>query len=218
MTKKRRTEKPTRVALINAGLHLFGEQGFDATSTRQIAQAAEANISAISYYFGGKQGLRFACAEHAVEMLTDITNARLPEIRDLDQQGAGLALEHILSGLVNMLLQQPQAKDLSQFILREVAQAGAVLDAMFPEFIEPTHKSLCELWARATGQGAESEAVILTLFSLLGQVVYFRVGQDIVNKRMGWDSVGPEQAAMIESVIRANLRATLKLAKKGSDQ
>ncbi len=92
MTKNQHTEKSTRATFVNAGVRLFGEQGFDATSTRQITQAA-------SYYFGGRLGLRFACAEYAVEMLTDATNARLAEIRALDQQSAGLALEYILSGL-----------------------------------------------------------------------------------------------------------------------
>ncbi len=49
MTKNPHTGKSTRAALINAGVRLFGEQGFDTTSTRQIVQA-------VSYYFGGRQG------------------------------------------------------------------------------------------------------------------------------------------------------------------
>lgn len=208
----------TRETLIKAGLSLFGEAGFDATSTRQIAQAAGANISAISYHFGGKEGLRLACAEYAAESMAATMGAGLTMAENLSAEDASMALERILSGLVKMLLLDPQARELAQFMLREVVQTGEVLDAIFPKFIEPTHKSLCALWARATGQDAESEAVILTLFSLLGQVVYFRIGQEIVNKRMGWDSVGPAQAEMIENVIRANLRATLELAKKGSDQ
>lgn len=42
----------TRTRLLDAALALFAEQGFAKTSTREIALAAQVNISAISYYFG----------------------------------------------------------------------------------------------------------------------------------------------------------------------
>ena len=54
----------TRDALIGAGLELFGENGFNATTTRMVASRAGANIAAIPYYFGGKKGLYHAVVEH----------------------------------------------------------------------------------------------------------------------------------------------------------
>ena len=53
----------TRDALVRAALKLFGRQGFDGTSTREIAAEAKANIGSIAYHFGGKEGLRAACAQ-----------------------------------------------------------------------------------------------------------------------------------------------------------
>ena len=47
----------TRQALIAAGLHLFGHQGYAATSTRELAGRAQTNIASIAYHFGGKSGL-----------------------------------------------------------------------------------------------------------------------------------------------------------------
>ncbi len=47
----------TRQAIIDAAIDLFAEKGYDATTTRDIAGAAALNISLISYYFGGKEGL-----------------------------------------------------------------------------------------------------------------------------------------------------------------
>lgn len=46
-----------RQRLLAAGLKLFAEQGFEKTSVRAIAQAAQVNLGAISYYFGDKEGL-----------------------------------------------------------------------------------------------------------------------------------------------------------------
>src|SRR5450830_681943 len=47
----------TRLRLLDAGLALFAEKGYAETSTREIAQTAQVNIAAISYYFGDKEGL-----------------------------------------------------------------------------------------------------------------------------------------------------------------
>ncbi|MGO4284013.1 TetR family transcriptional regulator, partial [Bosea sp. TAB14] len=62
-------DQGTRTALIRAGLDLFGRHGFEASSIRQIAQAAGVNSAGIAYHFGGKGGLREACAQSVVETI-----------------------------------------------------------------------------------------------------------------------------------------------------
>jgi AcrR family transcriptional regulator len=42
------TAEQTRTALVHAALKLFGRQGFDGTSTREIAAEAKANIGSIA--------------------------------------------------------------------------------------------------------------------------------------------------------------------------
>ena len=46
-----------RERLLMAGLRLFALQGYSKTSTRELAEAAQANVAAISYYFRDKAGL-----------------------------------------------------------------------------------------------------------------------------------------------------------------
>ncbi|WP_312079040.1 TetR/AcrR family transcriptional regulator [Chryseobacterium sp.] len=43
--------------ILFAAEELFAEKGFEGTSTREIAKAANVNISMISYYFGSKEKL-----------------------------------------------------------------------------------------------------------------------------------------------------------------
>jgi AcrR family transcriptional regulator len=52
------------MALIHAALQLFGSKGFDATSTREIAGMAKANIGSIAYHFAGREGRRLAAAAY----------------------------------------------------------------------------------------------------------------------------------------------------------
>src|SRR3954449_11890850 len=67
----------TRAALVLAALKLFGRQGFDGTSTREIAAEAKANIGSIAYHFGGKEGLRTAAADHIVETIQAVAGQAL---------------------------------------------------------------------------------------------------------------------------------------------
>jgi len=47
----------TRAALLDAGTALFAERGLTGVSLTQIAEAADAFPSQVTYYFGGKEGL-----------------------------------------------------------------------------------------------------------------------------------------------------------------
>jgi len=51
------TRHETRQALLDAAEELFAEQGIDGTSLRAITRHAGANVAAIHYYFGSKEGL-----------------------------------------------------------------------------------------------------------------------------------------------------------------
>lgn len=62
----------TRMALIDSAIKLFGDRGYDAVSTRDIADMAAANIGSIAYHFGGKAGLRRACAEHVIRNVLEL--------------------------------------------------------------------------------------------------------------------------------------------------
>ena len=49
--------QPARERLMLAALKLFAQQGYAKTSVRAIAAEANANVAAISYYFGDKAAL-----------------------------------------------------------------------------------------------------------------------------------------------------------------
>jgi AcrR family transcriptional regulator len=56
----------TKNALIKAALKLFVERGYEAVSTRDITQAAKANLASIPYYFNTKADLFFETVQYAL--------------------------------------------------------------------------------------------------------------------------------------------------------
>ncbi|WP_353643482.1 CerR family C-terminal domain-containing protein [Mesorhizobium sp. WSM2239] len=201
----------TRAALIHAALRLFGRQGFHATSTREIAAAARANIGSIAYHFGGKEGLRAACANHIVETIGGIAGAAMAEEAG-EAKGAEAArarLSIVLEAMVGFIVARPEAGEFVQFVLRELSQPSEALDIIYEGVFEPVHNRLCRIWAEATGEDAESERTKITVFTMIGQVVYFRIAGPAVMRRMGWQGIGPAEAEAVISVVKSNLEAII---------
>ena len=199
----------TRAALIHAGLKLFGRQGFGATSTRDIAALAKANIGSIAYHFAGKEGLHAACADFIVETIQAIAQPVLVEGSAAGSEGAHARLTLAVERMVGFFVASPEAGDIAQFVMRELAQPSAALDRIYAGVFEPTHRQLCQIWSQATGEDADSEATKLTVFTLIGQVVYFRIAREAVLRRMGWDGISGPQAGAIASVVKRNLDTML---------
>src|SRR3546814_4367559 len=59
----------TRQRLLDAAIDVFGRRGYEGASTRALAGAAGANLAAIPYHFGGKEGLYLAAATHIAEQI-----------------------------------------------------------------------------------------------------------------------------------------------------
>ena len=207
----------TRQALIRAALKLFGAKGYDGTSTREIAAAANANIGSIAYHFGGKEGLRAAAADYIVDTIQTIAGQAMgsPQAATAgDPEAARAQLFAALERMVTFIVASPQAGEIVQFVLRELSHPTAALDRIYDGVFEPTHRRLCLIWEQATGEAAESEATRLTVFTLIGQVIYFRIGREAVKRRMGWHDIGAAEAAKVVAATSSNLGAILA-ARKG---
>jgi len=204
----------TRAALVSAALAAFGDKGYDAASTREIASAAGANAAMIAYHFGGKEGLRAACADHIAGRVREI--AAGPAALGAETPAAAAeALRGFLRALVRGLVADEAARPLARFLMRELADPSPAFERIYEAAFAPLHARLCRLWALAAGGDAESEETRLQVFASLASVVYFRIARAPILRRMGWADIGPQEAAAVETILLANLDAAL--ARQGRD-
>lgn len=197
----------TRDALVTAAIHLFGRRGYEGASTREISAHAGTNIAAIAYHFGGKEQLRQACAEAVAGRMAAVLHAAGGEPTDpVDAAGR---LEQVVRAMVGFLVLDPKADDVAAFMLREVTSPGPVLEQVYAAVVEPRHRDLCGLWACATGGDPESETTRLAVFALVGQVLYFRIGQPLILRRMGWRRIDPAASERIAALLVGNLHSAL---------
>ena len=63
----------TKKKIVEAAAYLFGQKGYDGTSTREIGRRAGVNIASLNYHFKSKQNLMeivaaFACEEFKIRL------------------------------------------------------------------------------------------------------------------------------------------------------
>lgn len=198
----------TRRTLIDAALRLFAEKGYESVTTREIADLAAANIGSIAYHFGGKPGLRRACARHLITHVRDTLGISFARpLPDLDADAALKALEDTIAQFSEYWLSNPDSRNAINFVLRELVEAGEIAEVIYTDWILPMHARLCQLFAAATGLDPESEEVKIAVFSLVGPVFHFRIGQPLFIRRFDWQSFGENEIRRVAARFAMHTRA-----------
>ena len=206
----------TRQAILSATIQLIGDKGYDAVSTREIADLAAANIGSIAYHFGGKPGLRTACANHVVGEIRELIGMGLGAPKtDLAPAKALHALEDTIRIFCRFWLSRPDTQIYVNYILRELVETNEIASIFYEGWIRPMHMQLCALFGVATGKDPESEDVKIATFSFVGQIFHFRVGKSLVMRRLGWQTIGEEEASRINDSMVRTLRAMVESHSQG---
>lgn len=177
--------------LLDAGIDLFGRHGYDGVSTRDLARAAGANVSAIRYHFGGKDELYVACLDHIVGLVGD----RMRLAQDLAGHARALAdddparrarlVEQLVETLLDGFLGHPRIRRVLPMVLRELILPGPHFERVYAAVPGPLHETLTALVAWIDGTEPDAPATIVRTHALLGALVMFHVGRPILLRRLG---------------------------------
>lgn len=118
----------TKQKVVDAASLLFYQKGFDGTSVRDIAMKASVNVSLISYYFKGKQGL----LEYAVTNYYETYLSLIEETLENHQELTNMEkLKKVIYSVVKYKVENYQ---LTSFIQRELT-----LDSTFVREMSVTY-------------------------------------------------------------------------------
>ncbi|SFT92463.1 CerR family C-terminal domain-containing protein [Halomonas saccharevitans] len=198
----------TRDRLIQAGIRLFGEHGFKATTTRGLAEAAGANIGSIAYHFANKRGLYLAAARYIAEQLRtrlalDETAAQAPVA---DRDAALAALRTVTRRMVRTFSEDEACRQWLLLVMREQVQPGEAFEILQAEAFDLVQARLGGLIARLTERALDDRRVILETHTLVGQIVFLLVGREPLLRRLEIEAFDETILAEIEAVIDAHLR------------
>jgi len=203
----------TRARIIAAALRIFGDHGYDQASTRQIAASAGVNPPALQYYFGGKEGLHRACAQHIIERVSGVLDPayeRAVRAARAGDRGEAIAAQcALLESMVDGLM-AAGADSWCRFIARGKADGAGPAMAMIHEHIgKRLREATVRLVAAVTGQQARSEVTRLRAGTLLAQVTNIYANREYLLPAMGWTEFDARVLGLIKSVVVENTRLLL---------
>lgn len=160
----------TRAALIEAAAAIFAEKGFEAGSIRSITQRAGANIAAVTYHFGGKDGLYREVLRAMIAKLDRVSVVDERSIADLDgAEAVALFLRQQLS----TLLRRDEVAQALRIINWEILQRSLVFQELLADGQLPIVSVADRIVRKFLAPGASHEAVMTTTMWLINQSFIF---------------------------------------------
>ncbi|EJD6398806.1 CerR family C-terminal domain-containing protein [Providencia rettgeri] len=200
------SSESTKEKLINEGIKQFALHGINGVRTRQLAENAGVNQSAIPYHMGGKLGVYTAVIQKIAADLSQASNIQL-----FDDQMAKIKTQSVvenelinqlacllIKGLGNALL-LPEHEYYSVLILREQLEPTENYDVIYRDFIEPFHIRLSSLVQLA--HSVDEQTAIIRAHTLIGQVLGFVVARKPLLKRLEREQIDDVLLAQIMQQI-----------------
>jgi AcrR family transcriptional regulator len=199
-----------RRRILAAALRAFGERGFKAATTRDIAQAAGVNLPALKYYFGGKQGLYLACAgeiaaRYEARMSPSVTAAAEALGGPMAPEAARAHLKAVIGALAEQLMADGEAALWTAFALREMADQGPAFDQLYAALWAPGIELTALLVARARGEAQPGEPARIQALTLISGLTAFSVARPVALRAMGWEAVDAGRFAQIRRELDAQV-------------
>ena len=137
-------DKDCRENIIASAVPLFAAKGLNGVSVRDLARTAGVNLSMISYYFGGKEGLYAAVLTEQFAVLGKLEEIELMEIDTLQK------LELYVRATVSRYRKSP-------FLLRFYTSELTNPTACFETIVKPAIKKIVQMLLETFSDGLTHE-------------------------------------------------------------
>ena len=183
----------TEQRLLEAAGEIFAECGYQLATTRQICEKAGANIAAINYHFGDKEGLYMAVLRSVPKAYAE---KYPPDFGLSSGATAEQKLGAYLQSLLHRVFDEGRPGWHTKLISREMIEPTRALDTLVEEAARPVHQELASIIRELLGSGTTEEAVRLCTLSIISQCVYYHHARSVIRR------LYPEQEYGVEDIDR----------------
>lgn len=173
----------TRQRLLEAAEQLFAEQGFEKVTVRDVTEKAGANVAAVNYHFGSREGL----VEKVIERyLTPINEERMARLESLERKAGGkpVALEEILDAFVRPFLTQIRRSELNEKLsFRLIGRMLGDDAGKMPAQIEAQFQMVVQRFMRAVGKampGVAEEELLWRMHFMAGAMIHAMAHEELL--------------------------------------
>ena len=178
------TRFSTKERILGAAEELFAQQGFGATSLRQVTSRADVNIAAVNYHFGSKENL---VNEVFRRRMDEMSAQRLEMLRAARSERPG-ALEAVLAAFVEPALALAGDPGGGGAFIRVIARAYAEKNDGLRAFLSERYGHVQREFARALAEclpGLSKEELYWRLDFLGGALTYAMADFGLIKRPAG---------------------------------
>src|ERR671911_2118031 len=190
--------KATEKRLLEAAGEIFAEYGYRAATVRQICEKAGANIAAVNYHFGDKEGLYMA----VLRSVPDAYAEKFPADRGLPPGAtARQRLAAYIESLLNRVFDEGRPGWHTKIMAREMIEPTRALDTLVADVAVPVHRELAAIVRELLGSKATDNAVRLCTLSILSQCVYYHHARSVLSRLYPEQEYGSQEIAQLADHI-----------------
>lgn len=186
-------KQDTKSRILDTAEKLFGSNGFEATSLRDITAGAQVNLAAVNYHFQSKDSLIDAVIARRIETV----NHRRFEM--LDAAGSDPTIEQILRAFLAPLLEQ----DLSSVVPlmgRMMSDPTQFVERVFKKYLASVSKRFQDAIQKALPELPRGELVWRVHF-VAGMMTHVMCWSQVLPEISGGLCDISDRAALIERLV-----------------
>jgi TetR/AcrR family transcriptional regulator, regulator of cefoperazone and chloramphenicol sensitivity len=211
--KKRGTGSlETRQRLLEAAGEIFAEQGFHNATVRDVCQRAGANIAAVNYHFGDKEGLYAAVLRYAHQCATEKYSLEMVFASKSDVP-AEQRLPMFVRSFLRHIFDEGQPAWHGKLMSREMREPTPALEMLVKEEIRPRAELLESIVRELLGRRAAPERVRLCARSIIGQCLFYHHAKPVIMRLDPQQGFGPHDMERVaDHIIQFSLAALKHLS------
>jgi AcrR family transcriptional regulator len=198
------TQLDTKTRILNAAEKLFGMNGFDATSLRDITAEAQVNLAAVNYHFQSKDSLIDAVIERRI---LPISQRRL---KMLDAAGHPPSVEQIVEAFLAPLL-MPEVLPAVPLIGRVLSNPDQFFDRVFKKHLQHVAERFSQA-IREAFPGLSPEEAFWRLFFMAGSMTQVLALSSVLPRISGQPVDRDALMRRLATFVAAGLRAPVAAA------
>jgi len=196
----------TRARILETAGHVFAETGFQAAKIRDICARAGVNLAAVNYHFRDKLGLYrellryLACMKAPPADFDAVLWRPHPEAK----------LRAFVLDMLHHMYGEGQPAWPVRLMTHELAQPTPAFDGVVDQIMRPRHDAVCVLVGGIIGRPAGDRRTRLCVQSIMGQVMIYAHGREVLKRLWPELKFTPETLEEIAGHIAAFSYAALK--------
>lgn len=212
--------KDTKLILLKASARLFSQNGYQATSVRDIVKAARVNISAIKYHFGDKRTLYLETLKYLLQKNRDYIfggNNPLPTPRDVDKmtrQQVQDSLRRIIERVLEMKFKRHNLPLERIFTYAELEDSREMLTSLLT-YIDPLAKLLARMVSKLTGLKESSAELTLLTHTIFWQVNLSECDRFMLLTALNQKTSAKEVPVVFKQMVWKTIQTILNSYRKG---